>query len=100
MQEEMGGIMAEEVQGLGMCTISLHNLTQIHEDVMAFSAPDNYWCVVFERAVKGYVKRSSNCKGIEGTFATAEAQREFLKPLSEPNKSTGTINRQQVRSIP
>ncbi|CAB3987948.1 Hypothetical predicted protein [Paramuricea clavata] len=88
-------IMAEEVQGLEMCTISLHNLTHIHEDVITFSAPDNYWCAVFERAVKGYVKRSSNCKGIEATFAIAEAHREFLKPLSEPYKSVGTVNRQQ-----
>jgi hypothetical protein len=47
---------------------------------MIFSAPDNYWCAVFERAVKGYVKRSSNCKGIEATLAIAEAQWEFLKP--------------------
>ena len=74
-------ILVEEVQGLEMCTISLHNLTHIHEDVIALFATDNYWCAVFERAVKGYVKRSSDCKGIEAAFATAEVQREFLKPL-------------------
>ena len=56
------------------------------------SAPDNYWCAVFERAVKGYVKRSNNCKGIEATFATAEAQREFLKPLEEAKKDVGKVN--------
>lgn len=85
-------ILVEEVQGLEMCTISLHNLTHIHEDIIAMSAPDNYWCAVFERAVKGYTKRSSNCKGIEATFATAEAQREFLKPLEEAKKDVGKVN--------
>ena len=89
-------ILVEEVQGLEMCTISLHNLTHIHEDVVAMSATDNYWCAVFERAVKGYVKRSSNCKGIEATFATAEAQWEFLKPLEEINDQVGKINNETV----
>ena len=56
----------EETQGLDMCTISVHNLLHVHEDIMNFSATDNYWCAVFERAVKDYVKRSSNCKGVEG----------------------------------
>ena len=90
-------ILVEEVQGLEMCTISLHNLTHIHEDVITMSAPDNYWCAVFERAVKGYVKRSSNCKGIEATFATAEAQREFLKPLEETKKDVGKVNPDMVQ---
>lgn len=45
-------ILVEECQGLHMCTISLHNLLHIHEDVIRFSATDNYWCAVFERAVK------------------------------------------------
>lgn len=89
-------ILVEEVQGLEMCTVSLHNLTHIHEDVITMSAPDNYWCAVFERAVKGYIKRSSNCKGIEPTFATAEAQQEFLKPLKEPGKDTGKVNIEMV----
>jgi len=64
-----------------MCTISLHNLLHIHEDIINFSACDNYWCAVFERAVKHYVKKSHNCKGIERTFASSEARREFLKSL-------------------
>ena len=75
-------ILAEEVQGL----------THTHEDVKTMSAPDNYWCAVFERAVKGNVKQSSN----KGTFATAEAQREVLKPLGEPEKSIGSVNIEQV----
>ena len=48
----------EEAQGLDMCTISLHNMIHIHEDIINFSATDNYWCAVFERAVKSYVKRT------------------------------------------
>lgn len=34
-------IQVEEVQGLEMCTISLHNLLHIHEDITNFSAPDS-----------------------------------------------------------
>ena len=74
-------IKIEETQGLEMCTISVHNMTHVHEDILNFSATDNYWCAVFERAVKSYVKRSHNCKGVEVTFAKAEARREFLKSL-------------------
>lgn len=55
----------------------------VHEDILNFSATDNYWCAVFERAVKDYVKRSNNCKGVEGTYAKAEARREYLKSLQE-----------------
>ena len=73
-------IKIEETQGLEMCTISVHNMTHVHEDILN-SATDNYWCAVFERAVKSYVKRSHNCKGVEVTFAKAEARREFLKSL-------------------
>ena len=92
-------ILVEEVQGLQMCTISLHGLTHIHEDVITMSAPDNYWCAVFERAVKGYVKRSSNCKGIEATFATAEGQREYLKSLEETDTYVGKINTEMVKYL-
>lgn len=74
-------VLVEELQGLQMCTISLHNLIHIHEDIINFAACDNYWCAVFERAVKHYVKKSHNCKGIERTFASSEARREFLKSL-------------------
>lgn len=74
-------IQIEEIQGLHMCTISVHNLTHIHEDIINFSSPDNFWCAVYERAVKQYVKKSHNCKGIEATFAQSESRREFLKPL-------------------
>ena len=47
---------------------------------------------MFEHAIKGYVKRSNSCKGIEATFATAEAQQEFLKPLEEAKKDVGKVN--------
>ncbi|KAM7429079.1 hypothetical protein ABFA07_020015 [Porites harrisoni] len=81
-------ILVEEVQGLQMCTISLHNLLHIHEDIINFSACDNYWCAVFERAVKHYVKNSHNCKGIERTFASSEVRREFLKSLCSMEVAT------------
>lgn len=71
-------ILVEEVQGLAMCTISMHNLLHIHEDILNFSAPDNIWCAVFERAVKEYVKESRNGKGIETAFAHVE---EYLKSV-------------------
>jgi len=58
-------------------------MLHIHEDIINFSATDNYWSAVSERAVKSYVKRSHNCKGVERTFAKAEARREFLKGLEE-----------------
>lgn len=48
---------------------------------MNFSATDNYWCAVFERAVKSYVKKSHNCKEVEKSYAGAEMRREFLKGL-------------------
>ena len=76
-------VLVEELQGLQMCTISLHNLVHIHEDIINFAACDNYWCAVFERAVKQYVKKSHNCKEIERPFASSEARREFLKSLGE-----------------
>lgn len=75
-------VKIEEAQGLEMCTISVHNVIHIHEDIN-FSATDNYWRALFERAVKRYVKRSHNCKGVERSFAKAEAHREFLKSLQE-----------------
>ena len=34
--------------------------------------------------MKDYVKRSHNCKGVEGTFAKAKARREYLKSLQGP----------------
>ena len=77
-------IMTEETQGLLSCTISMHNITHVHEDLMNFSASDIYWCAVFERAVKHYVKKSHNCKGLEITFSKSEMRREFLKSIEEP----------------
>jgi len=74
-------IQIEEIQGLHMCMISVHNLIHIHEDIINFSSPDNYWCAVYERAVEQHVKKSNNCKGIEATFAQSESRREFLKAL-------------------
>lgn len=62
--------------------LCINYLIHIHEDIINFAACDNYGCAVFERAVKHYVKKSHNCKGIERTFASSEARREFfLKSL-------------------
>lgn len=80
----------EELQGLQMCTISLHNLIHIQKDIINFAVCDNYWCAVFEKAVKHYVKKSRNCKGIAQTFASSEARREFLTSLGSTEWS-GTL---------
>ena len=54
----------------------------IHENVLNFGAPDNYWCYNFERAVERYVTISNNHKNIEVTFARTELRREILKVRS------------------
>lgn len=70
--------MCEEQYGVNACVINLHNLTHLPEDIQRFSAPDNFWCFEFERAVKRYVQQSSNKKHIEKSFARRESLREFL----------------------
>lgn len=61
-----------------MCIILVYNVIYIYEDINFFVI-DNYWCVVFERVVKRYVKRLYNCKGVERLFVKVEVCREFLK---------------------
>ena len=51
----------------------------------------NVWCAVYERAVKHYVKKSHNSKGIEVSFAKSEARREFLKSLEGSPTITGGV---------
>ena len=72
-------IITEETEGLKSCVVTLHNLLHLPEDIKNFSTVDNYWCYSFERALKNYIERSSNCKNLEYTFAKAESRREFLK---------------------
>lgn len=72
-------ILTEETESLKSCVITLHSLLHLPEDIERFSSPDNYWCYSFERAVNKYVRRSSNNKNLERTFALAECRREFLK---------------------
>ena len=72
-------ILSEEMEGSTSCVITLHNLIHMPEDIQRFSAPDNYWCYSYERAVKSYIERSSNNKNLESTFAQVECRREFLK---------------------
>lgn len=72
-------ILTEENEGLKTCVVTLHNLVHLTKDIERFSSPDNFWCYVFERAVKYYIEHSSNSKNLEYTFARAECRREFLK---------------------
>lgn len=69
-------ILTEETEGIKSCVVALHNLLHLPDDIERFSSPDKYGCYVFERAVKGYIERSSNFKF---TFARAECRREYLK---------------------
>ena len=87
-------ISLEESQGLRACHLVNHNLTHIHEDVLNFGTPDNYWCYNFERAVQRYVTISNNHKNIEVTFARTELRREILKvrsslKIQESDSETG-----------
>lgn len=87
-------ILLEESQGLRACHVVNHNLIHIHEDVLNFGAPDNYWCYNFERAVQRYVTISNNHKNIEVTFARTELRREILKvrsslKMQESDSETG-----------
>ncbi len=84
-------ILTEEVQGLSKCHVTFHNLTHVLEDIERFSAPDNYWCFPFERAVCKYVERSCNKKNIECTYANAESRREFLKFSRHTQRSQESI---------
>ena len=70
-------VKIEEAQGLDMCTVSVHNMMHIHEDIINFSGTDNYWCAVFERAVKDYVKRSHDRKGVELTLLKLKPEENF-----------------------
>ena len=72
-------ILTEEAEGFQHCTISLHNLLHLVNDIKRFSSPDNFWCYVFERAMHKYVIKSSNNKNLELTFAQAEIRQEVLK---------------------
>ena len=87
-------ILTEEVAGLKSCVVTLHNLIHLSEDIEHFGPPDNYWCYSFERAVKGYIQRSSNAKNLEHTFARAECRREYLKfnCTIEESPSHNTLN--------
>ena len=72
-------VLTEESEGFQQCTISLHNLLHLVDDIKCFASPNNYRCYVFERAVHKYVIQSSYNKNLELTFAQAEIRRELLK---------------------
>lgn len=72
-------ILLEERYGLSSCHLVNHLLTHIHEDVVNFGSPYNFWCYDFERSVARYISISNNHKNNELTFARAELRREILK---------------------
>ncbi len=76
-------VLLEERRGPTACVMILHNLLHFKDDIRKFSGLDNYSCWTKERAVRRYVKQSSNCKNIECTFAASESRREFIKMKSE-----------------
>ena len=78
----------EEVQGLALCTMSMHNLLHIHEDIMNFSASDNVWYAGYDTAVKEHVKKSHNGKNIEATFAHVESIRKYSKSVEEKEQTS------------
>lgn len=45
-------ILTEEKYGHSECVITLHCLTHLHENILRFSSPDNFWCFQFEKAVE------------------------------------------------
>lgn len=51
-------ILLEERYGLSSCHLVNHLLTHIHEDVVNFESPDNFWCYDFERPVARYISMS------------------------------------------
>ena len=82
-------ILLEDRYGLSSCHAVNHLVTHVHEDVLYFGSPDNYWCYDFERAVARYTAISNNHKNIELTFARAELRWEILKVRdSMTSKST------------
>jgi len=87
--------LTEEVEGLKNCTITLHNLIHLPDDIQRHSSPDNFWCFVFERAVHKYLEKSSNNKNLKLTFAKAESWQEKLKfhrpPLSVEQHQVYTV---------
>ena len=74
-------ILLEENYGIESCLVTTNNLQHVAEDAFRFSHPDNYWCFSFERAVKRYVRHTSNFKNPECSFAKRESLREMLKTL-------------------
>ena len=85
-------ILTEEVEGLKSCVVTLHNLIHYPEDIKRFSSPDCYWCYTFERAVQGYVIRSSNNQNMELSFSNSECLREFLMFHSGNVQSSMKLN--------
>ena len=76
-------VLLEERRGPTACVIIVHNLLHFKDDIRKFSGLDNYSCWTKERAVRRYIKQSSNCKNIACTFASSEARLQFIKMRKE-----------------
>ena len=70
--------MSEEVFSLKLCTISLHNSINIHEDVLNFNAKDCFWCGAFEIAAKKGIGRPTNKKKLEKRMLNPRNKENFL----------------------
>ena len=69
------------------------------DDIHCFSSPDNYWCFTFERAVHGYIERSSNQKNLELTFAKAENRKELLKFLFDSAVGCSLVSESMITAM-
>ena len=92
-------VICEEVFGLEFCTISFHNHNHIHEDVLNFGATDNFWCATFERAVKKYISRPTNKKGLEKTYAHSKERRELLKSKAIKDNENDAIGQIDLETV-
>lgn len=53
-------VLTEEVLRLDKCVVTVHNLLHMTEDIDRFSAPDNYRCYGFERAVSMFIGQATS----------------------------------------
>ena len=92
-------VICEEVFSLEFCTISPHNLTHIHEDVLNFGATDNFWCETFERAIKKYISMPTDKKGLEKTYAHSEERRELLKSKAIKDNASDALGQIDLEKV-
>ncbi len=69
----------ENLYGLSACTENVEYSLHLVEDVSRHSAPDNYWCYLYERQVKYYKHQTTNMKTLCKTFSDRAAQLHFVQ---------------------